>query len=154
TTQMIMPSPRNGRFDASVLTAEMERQVREDTGRVYLQSVSLNGEPGIVTGSLVNVPSAGSYEFYLVFDLSDAQQTLTSIQQTLAVGLLSLVVLIGAVTWVVVRLVVAPVRLAADAAERFAAGELDERIPEKGEDVIATLARSFNGMAGSLQQKI
>src|SRR5690606_4497120 len=68
--------------------------------------------------------------------------------------LLSLVVLIGAVTWVVVRLVVAPVRLAADAAERFAAGELDERIPEKGEDVIATLARSFNGMAGSLQQKI
>jgi len=31
---------------------------------------------------------------------------------------------------------------------------LEERIPERGDDVIATLARSFNGMADSLQQQI
>ena len=57
-------------------------------------------------------------------------------------------------TWVVVRLVVGPIRLAAETAEKLAAGELEQRIPERGDDVIATLARSFNGMADSLQKQI
>ncbi|WP_342777290.1 MtrAB system histidine kinase MtrB [Homoserinimonas aerilata] len=155
TTQLSMPATRSGSFSSSLLTPQLQSLVRDDTGRVYLQSVTLpDGSPGIVAGSLVTVPSAGNYELYLVFDLSDSQQTLVFVQQTLALGLLSLVVLIGAVTWIVVRLVVAPVRVAAETSERLAAGELDERIPERGEDVIATLARSFNGMADSLQQKI
>jgi len=46
------------------------------------------------------------------------------------------------------------VRIAADTSERLAAGQLEVRIPEKGDDVIATLARSFNGMADSLQRQI
>jgi two-component system, OmpR family, sensor histidine kinase MtrB len=70
------------------------------------------------------------------------------------IGGLALVVLIGLVTYVVVRLVVGPVRMAAQTSERFAEGELNVRIPEKGDDVIATLARSFNGMADSLQRQI
>jgi two-component system sensor histidine kinase MtrB len=53
-----------------------------------------------------------------------------------------------------VRLVVGPVQLAAETSEKLAAGQLEVRIPEKGEDVIATLARSFNGMAASLQRQI
>ncbi|MCW4384988.1 MtrAB system histidine kinase MtrB [Salinibacterium sp. SYSU T00001] len=155
STQFVMPSTQSRGFDVSLLSRELREVVREDTGRVYLQSVTLpSGEPGLVAGSLVSVPSAGNYEFYLVFDLADAQETLDSVQQTLIIGLASLVLLIGAVTWIVVRLVVAPVRLAAAASERLAAGQLEERIPERGEDVIATLARSFNGMADSLQQKI
>jgi two-component system sensor histidine kinase MtrB len=76
------------------------------------------------------------------------------VQQTLAFGGLALVLLIGAVTYIVVRLVVGPVRLAAEASQKLAAGQLERRIPEKGEDVIATLARSFNGMADSLQEQI
>ncbi|MFZ2964728.1 MAG: MtrAB system histidine kinase MtrB, partial [Rhodoglobus sp.] len=57
-------------------------------------------------------------------------------------------------TFIVVRLVVGPVQLAAETSERLAAGDLTVRIPVKGEDVIATLARSFNGMATSLQNQI
>lgn len=155
STQYTMPSTRSRGFDSGVLTSQLRSAVRQDTGRVYLQSVQLpSGSPGLVAGSLVSVPSAGNYEFYLIFDLGEAQQTLDSVQQTLVIGLASLVLLIGGVTWVVVRLVVAPVRRAAAASERLAAGQLEERIPERGEDVIATLARSFNGMADSLQQKI
>ena len=36
----------------------------------------------------------------------------------------------------------------------MAEGQLDERLAEKGSDVIAQLARSFNKMAGNLQQQI
>ena len=39
-------------------------------------------------------------------------------------------------------------RRAADIAERFAAGHLDERMPVHGDDELARLAASFNGMAG------
>jgi two-component system sensor histidine kinase MtrB len=44
--------------------------------------------------------------------------------------------------------------MAAETSQRLAAGELEVRIPERGDDVIATLARSFNGMADSLQKQI
>ncbi|HEV7811538.1 MAG TPA: MtrAB system histidine kinase MtrB [Leifsonia sp.] len=154
TPQSLQPtSSRN--FPDEVVTPEMREQVAGSPGRVLLQSVELpNAAPGIVAGSQLTVSNAGSYELYLVYDLSDAQRTLGFVQQTLFLGGLALVALIGGVTYIVVRLVVGPVRLAAATSEKLAAGELEVRIPEKGEDVIATLARSFNGMADSLQQQI
>ena len=127
--------------------------------RLYWQSVSLERadggvDPGIVVASALVVPEAKQYELYLVFNLRDTQENLAFVQQTLWIGGFALVLLIGAVTYIVVRLVVGPVRMAAETSERLAAGELEVRIPEKGEDVIATLARSFNGMADSLQNQI
>jgi len=151
-----MQSTTSANFPSGVVSSELRDAVTRNTGHVYLQPVALNGgrTPGLVAGSLLTVPTAGYYELYLVYDLSAAQETLTFVQQTLAVGSLALVLLIGAITYVVVRLVVGPVRLAAETSQKLAAGQLEQRIPEKGEDVIATLARSFNGMADSLQQQI
>ena len=144
-----------------LVSTELKDEVRasaDKTPRVYWQSISIpagdHTDPGIVIGSSVNLPRSGRYELYLIYDLSDAQQTLQSLQSTLLLGGLALVFLIGAVTWVVVRLVVGPVRVAAETAQKLAAGELEQRIPERGDDVIATLARSFNGMADSLQRQI
>ncbi len=129
-----------------------------DRPRVFWQSISIptgsGTAPGIVIGSSVTLPKSGRYELYLIYNLSDAQQTLDSLQGTLLIGGFALILLIGVVTYFVVRLVVAPIRLAAETAEKLAAGELERRIPERGDDVIATLARSFNGMADSLQQQI
>jgi two-component system, OmpR family, sensor histidine kinase MtrB len=51
-------------------------------------------------------------------------------------------------------LAIGPVRRAAQTAERLAQGFLEERLFEKGEDVIAVLARSFNKMADSMQSQI
>jgi len=50
--------------------------------------------------------------------------------------------------------VVRPVRGAAQAAERFADGDLDERLPVTGEDDLARLAQSYNSMAESIQGQI
>ena len=143
----------------SLVSSALRHEVAASSGsRVYWQSVSMptptGREPAIVIGSNVNLPKSGHYELYLVYNLSDSQQTLTFVQSTLLFGGLALILLIGAVTLVVVRLVVGPIRLAAETAERLAAGELEQRIPERGDDVIATLARSFNGMADSLQKQI
>ncbi|WP_235928974.1 MtrAB system histidine kinase MtrB [Marisediminicola senii] len=154
TPQFLQPTSSRD-FPADVITEDLSAAVAATAGQVLLQSVQLpNGAPGLVAGSQLSVPSAGSYELYLVYDLSDAQTTLGFVQQTLFAGGLALVALIGGVTYIVVRLVVGPVRLAAATSQRLAAGDLEVRIPEKGEDVIATLARSFNGMADGLQQQI
>jgi two-component system sensor histidine kinase MtrB len=148
-------------FTKSLISPELRAKVAASSNekpRVYWQSIAIpNGDhtdPGIVVGSSVQLPNSGQYELYLIYNLSDAQQTLASVQSALLFGGIALILLIGAVTWVVVRLVVGPVRLAAETAEKLAAGELEQRIPEHGDDVIATLARSFNGMADSLQKQI
>jgi two-component system sensor histidine kinase MtrB len=143
-----------------VITEELRDAVSADTERrIYSQSVSLPVEedrvaPAIAFGTPVDVLQSDRYELYFVYDLSEAQRTLDLVQQTLIFGSFALVLLIAAVTWVVVRWVIAPVRLAAETSERLAAGQLEQRIPVRGNDVIATLGRSFNRMAESLQQQI
>jgi len=142
-----------------LVSAGLRKTVAASTGsHVYWQSIAIphtgGHDPGIVIGSNVSLPKSGHYELYLIYDLSDSEQTLAFVQGTLVLGGLALILLIGAVTFVVVRLVVGPIRVAAETAEKLAAGELEQRIPERGDDVIATLARSFNGMADSLQKQI
>lgn len=144
---------------SGVISPELRQSVQEHPDAQYWQSVSLpsadgSTEPGIVVGSQLVLPTAGRYEIYIAYSLADAEQTLGFVQQTAGVAAIALLILIGAVTWVVVRLVVTPIRVAAETSERLAAGELEVRIPERGEDVLATLARSFNDMADSLQAQI
>lgn len=155
-TDRIMTTITSPTFPSALVSQDIRDAVAQGNGkRVYTQSITLKGgEPGLVAGSLIDVPSAGLYELFLVYDLADAQVTLNFVQGTLAIGSLALVLLIGAVTYTVVRLVVGPIRLAAETSEKLAAGQLEQRIPEHGQDVIATLARSFNDMADSLQHQI
>jgi two-component system sensor histidine kinase MtrB len=146
---------------SDVLISQELRDIVADSTekRTYWQSVALEQtdegsvHPGLVVGSTLNIRGA-QYELYLIYDIRDTQDTLVVVQQTLGLGGFALLALIGAVTYLVVRLVVAPVRLAAETSQRLAAGELEVRIPVQGDDVIATLARSFNGMATSMQEQI
>ncbi|MEP6480813.1 MAG: MtrAB system histidine kinase MtrB [Rhodoglobus sp.] len=143
----------------ALISADLRKAVQGSADRrTHWQSVSLpqadgSTQPGLVVGSSLDIRGA-KYELYLIYNIIDAQQTLGFVQQTLALGGLALILLIGAVTYVVVRLVVGPVELAAETSQKLAAGQLEVRIPVKGDDVIATLARSFNGMAASLQNQI
>jgi two-component system sensor histidine kinase MtrB len=107
-----------------------------------------------VVGSPIEIPLAGKYELYLVFDLNGEQQTLDFVQSVLFWGMLILLFLIGGVSFFVTNWLVKPVQVAAEVSEEIAEGALDRRLTERGEDVIATLARSFNRMADSLQKQI
>ncbi|QHC59451.1 MtrAB system histidine kinase MtrB [Rathayibacter sp. VKM Ac-2760] len=149
----------NRELQNGVISDALRERVQAGADGQYWQSVTLgtSGQqlPGLVVGSTLELPSsAGRYELYIGYSLADAERTLQFVQQVLNVAGILLILLIGAVSWVVVRIVVAPVRVAADTSQRLAAGDFDVRIPEKGQDVIATLARSFNGMADSLQEQI
>ncbi|MFD6054842.1 MtrAB system histidine kinase MtrB [Agromyces sp. NPDC060279] len=143
----------------AVLTDELRERVQENPGGQFWQSVALDDgdggtDPGVVVGSDLQVPGAGRYELYIGYDFADAQQTLDQMQATGVVGAIALLALLAVVTLLVVRWVIEPIRTAAVTSRRLAAGDLGVRMPEKGEDELATLAASFNGMADSLQARI
>lgn len=110
--------------------------------------------PAVVVGQNVDVPVVGTYQLFFLYSLQAEQDRLDFLQRTLALAGAVLVVLLGTMTWIVTRQAVRPVRNAALVAERFADGHLSERMPVRGEDEMATLARSFNEMAESLQVQI
>lgn len=141
-----------------VITPELREQVTSNPDQQYWQSTELINQgvlvPGVVVGSQLSIPGAGAYEMYIGFDFEQADQTLLFIQQVLWVAGIGLLILVAAIAWYVTRLVVTPIRNAANTSEQLASGDLEVRIPEKGEDVVATLAKSFNDMADSLQQQL
>lgn len=111
-------------------------------------------QPGLAVGAPVVVPGAGVYELYLLFPLASEQSTIDLVRRTLAFAGVVLILLVAAITWLVVLQVVSPVRMASRIAARLATGELDQRMRVDGEDDLARLANSFNGMATSLQRQI
>jgi two-component system sensor histidine kinase MtrB len=96
----------------------------------------------------------GSLEFYLLFPLTAEERTLGLVQSTLIVGGLILLLLLAGIASLITRQVVRPVQQAAEIAERFADGHLNERMPVQGEDEVARLGESYNEMAGSIQSQI
>ena len=106
--------------------------------------------PGLIVGTMLQ----SRFELYYLFPLTQEQNTISVVQRTLIAVGVALVLLLAGIASLVTRQVVIPVRLAAQAAERLAAGRLEERMKVRGEDDLARLATSFNGMAGNLQEKI
>ncbi|AKJ12773.1 histidine kinase [Streptomyces incarnatus] len=123
----------------------------------YTRIVYANGkesQPALVIGKQVNDPNGRPYELYYLFPLTQEEKSLSLVKGTLATAGLFVVVLLGAIAWLVVRQVVTPVRMAAGIAERLSAGKLQERMKVTGEDDIARLGEAFNKMAQNLQVKI
>lgn len=112
-------------------------------------------EPALVVGSQLRVVTTGDrYEMYFLFPLSQQEETLDVVRGALITAGALLVVLLGAIAWLVTRQVVTPVRMARRIAERLAAGRLEERMQVRGTDDLARLAVSFNKMASNLQAQI
>lgn len=144
-----------------LVSDDLKAATRKDDGQ-HWQSVGLpvadgavtRTAPAVMVGQLVTVPAAGTYELYFLYSLDAEQQQLEFLQRVLAIGAVAVVALLVAMTWLVTRQVVQPVRLAARVAERIADGNLTERMRVHGADEIARLGRTFNEMAESLQDQI
>jgi two-component system, OmpR family, sensor histidine kinase MtrB len=146
-----IPTSMVRHLDESGQTAWTYTTIRllNDNGRVTSSS------PGIVVGSRVQFPADGSTRtLYYLFPLDDVQQTLSLVTRALLTAGVLLLLLIAALTWLLTRQIVTPIRLARRVAERLAAGQLEERLRVTGEDDLARLATSFNQMATSLQRQI
>jgi two-component system sensor histidine kinase MtrB len=142
-----------------VVSDALRQAVRENPDRQIWQSVALptadgGTTPGIMVGQQLTVPGVASYELYLGYDLANAPQTLGFVQGTLWLVGIGLVLLIGGVAWFVLRSLTLPISEAADTSAQLAAGELGVRLPVRGEDELATLGRSFNAMADSIESQI
>ncbi|WP_353064984.1 HAMP domain-containing sensor histidine kinase [Arcanobacterium hippocoleae] len=109
--------------------------------------------PGVLMGTSIYIPNSGQYEFYAVFSLETQQKLLQTTQRVLAVAVLIFGVLIGLLTYAILRLVLRPVHAAAENAQHLAEGEFDTRMEVNGKDELAQLAKSFNQMAESLERQ-
>ncbi|MCT9818728.1 MtrAB system histidine kinase MtrB [Microbacterium sp. W1N] len=150
---------QRGSLTAEMISPELHRSVQATPDQQWWQSIGLPGDdgrviPGIVVGQQLQVPEAGAYELYFAYDMSGEAATLGFVQVTLwGVGI-ALVVLIGAISWVVLRSVTVPIAQAAETSAKLAGGDLGVRLPVMGEDEFATLGRSFNAMADSIESQI
>ncbi|WP_200146742.1 MULTISPECIES: MtrAB system histidine kinase MtrB [Streptomyces] len=141
------------------IPAELRYSVAQGTD-TFQQSTRIHytsgkaSERGLVIGKRLNDAEGKPYELYYLFPLTQEEDSLTLVKGTLATAGLFVVVLLGAIAWLMVRQVVTPVRMAAGIAERLSAGRLQERMKVTGEDDIARLGEAFNKMAQSLQLKI
>ncbi|MGV2983008.1 MtrAB system histidine kinase MtrB [Microbacterium sp. AGC85] len=148
-----------GGLSADLLSSGLRERVVSLPDRQAWQSVALpmadgSTAPGIIVGQQLIVPEAGAFEVYIAYDLADSQQTLQFVQSTLWAAGLILIAIIAGISWVVLRTVSKPIIEAAETSERLASGDLEVRLPVHGEDELATLARSFNAMADSIESQI
>jgi len=133
------------------------RQFVEADQMSFLEHTVPEAGGGRTTYLIVGTPLstvATPLQLYLLFPLTTEQNTVSTVQNTLLVGGLVLLLLLAGITNLVTRQVVRPVRQAAAAAEQFAGGDLDQRLAVLGEDDLAKLAVSYNEMAASIQRQI
>ncbi|MFJ1974563.1 MtrAB system histidine kinase MtrB [Streptomyces sp. NPDC087903] len=143
-----VPQDLRARVDGKMAAAQSYTRI------VYNADAHQDSQPALVIGKQVNDPNRDPYQLYYLFPLTQEEKSLSLVKGTLATAGLFVVVLLGAIAWLVVRQVVTPVRMAAGIAERLSAGRLQERMKVTGEDDIARLGEAFNKMAQSLQLKI
>jgi two-component system, OmpR family, sensor histidine kinase MtrB len=140
------------------VSAALRAAVRTDQRLAWmftnLQYLDGSSRPGLAVGAPVTVPGSGAYEVYLLYPLDAEVATIDLVQRaTILTGLL-LALALALLTGMMTGLVVEPVRAAARSAVRLSAGHLDERVPVRGDDELAQLARSFNDMAANLEDQI
>ena len=149
-----------GLVDSDSIPQSLASSVMSDESKLYDTYTQINyrdgpSVPGLVIGSQLRITSTNErYAVYFLFPLTAQQETLDVVQRALLTAGLLLIVLLGAVAWLVTRQVVTPVRMARRIAERLAAGKLEERMQVRGTDDLARLAVSFNKMASNLQRQI
>lgn len=154
-----MPEPSNAQ--SAAIRGLISDEVRAQTAgseAIHWQSVAIpnrdgDEDPGVVIGTSIAVPGAGNYELYSVYTLADENRmiSLVTTVQAIAGGVLLLMLLFMAT--VIVRMLLVPIKEASRNASRIADGAFEVRMKVSGEDEIATLARSFNSMAASLDEQ-
>ena len=157
-SEIVLAERSSGALDIDAVSDELQAAVAAfpDRQQTQMGEVTVGGDtfPAVTVGSVVRVPNAGPYDLYFIYPMTQEVATMDLISSSFLVAGVILTLLVGTVALVVTRQVVTPVRRAGVVAQRLSAGKLNERMPARGEDDLALLATSFNGMADSLQSQI
>jgi two-component system sensor histidine kinase MtrB len=100
------------------------------------------------------VPKWGKVQLYYFFPLDSEVTLANEFGNIITATGVALVIMLAVVAYLVTRMVVSPVRVAARTAQRLSNGLLDQRMEVNGEDDLAALGASFNQMAENLQRHI
>nr|WP_237464946.1 MtrAB system histidine kinase MtrB [Leucobacter luti] len=142
------------------VSPELAAAVTEGTDPQHWQSVTFVEDdgttaPGIVVGSTLAFPAgAGTYDLFIGYNLADTQATLSFVQRTLLITAAAMMAFIGILVWIMSRILFRPLRAAAAASRRIAAGESDARMPQQNDEHFDVLSEGFNDMADTLQARI
>ncbi len=142
-----------------IITDDLREDVQTG-GTAYWQSVRIPAdsggqeEPGIIVGTSVNLPRAGTQEMYIIYSLESEQTMIDTVMRVLGLGTLPIVLGVPFIAFLALHRLLRPVRDTANAATRLAGGDLDTRVDVRGGDEMARLGRAFNNMAASLQDQI
>lgn len=153
-TQIFEPATASATRVRSLVSPELRDIVRE-SDEIGWQSTGIPDDdsllPGIVVGTTLEIPGSGTYELYAAYSLENQQDLISTTIRVMWISVAALLVILGFVTWAVMRWVLSPVRQASANARQLADGEFDTRMDVRGSDEIAQLATSFNQMAESLE---
>nr|WP_243751899.1 MtrAB system histidine kinase MtrB [Leucobacter weissii] len=145
---------------AETVSPELSAAVVRGEAPQHWQAVTLVADdgsqsPGILVASTLTLPAgAGIYDLFIGYSLAETEQTLGFMSRTLGITALFLMLLIGVLVWTISRIVFRPIRAAADASRRLAAGESDARMPLQNDEHFDELSENFNDMADTLQARI
>lgn len=140
------------------LVSEKLRSAVSRSDRLAWQSVAAkmpDGSvvPGIVVGTSVQIPNSGTYHLFALYSLANQNKLLQTTVRALLIGLIVFAFGIALLTYLILRMVLRPVREASHNARRLAKGEFDVRMDVSGTDELARLGTSFNRMAASLEDQ-
>ena len=129
----------------ALVTGEMRAAVAG--GGAQWQSVAIRSadgnkeEPGILVGTQVQLPRAGTHELYILYSLSADQAQVDVVLRVLFLSALPIIVALPIGVFALLHRLLLPVRVTAQAAAKASEGDLDVR-------------RAFNAMTSSLQDTI
>ena len=118
-----------------VISEDLSETLLEGRSPQYWQSVRLvddegKASPGILVASTLVFPAgAGTYDLFIGYSFADVAQSIEFIARALIIMALLLLLLLAVLVWAISSLVFRPIRAAASASHRLAAGEIDARIP-------------------------
>ena len=156
------PSLRINQIEDEQMRGLITPQMREAVaqGGAQWQSVGIRasdsdkGSPGILVGTQVQLPRAGTHELYILYSLAADQRQVDVVLRVLVLSALPIIVTLPIGVFALLHRLLLPVRLTVSAATKAAEGDLDVRVEVHGADEMAALGRAFNAMTSSLQDTI
>ncbi|WP_315298725.1 MtrAB system histidine kinase MtrB [uncultured Actinomyces sp.] len=156
------PSLRINQIEDEQMRGLITPQMREAVaqGGAQWQSVGIRASdsdkvsPGILVGTQVQLPRAGTHELYILYSLAADQRQVDVVLRVLVLSALPIIVTLPIGVFALLHRLLLPVRLTVSAATKAAEGNLDVRVEVHGADEMAALGRAFNAMTSSLQDTI
>jgi two-component system sensor histidine kinase MtrB len=149
---LVFPGGRSVASDPRVdppIPAALRSLVRR--GQLGYQRMDVAGTPYLVVAG--RVPGSAG-QLYLFFPEQGIERNLAQLRDTLAAAWAGVVLVSALVGRALARRTLEPVARASQAARLIAGGQLDTRLPARGDDEFGAWAAAFNEMADALEAKI